>query len=82
MRVFKVVTPILALAGVPLSIWDIGVNGDVIGLVFCWFCLTILFWWYLANVVFATSKKERRNTAFKKVVGREKAANKDGNFKW
>lgn len=82
MKAFKVVTPILALAGVPLSIWDIGVNGDVIGLVFCWSCLTILFWWYLANVVFTTSKKERRNTAFKKVVGREKAANKDGNFKW
>ena len=82
MRVFKVVTPILALAGVPLSIWDIGVYGDVEGMLFCWFCLTILFWWYLANVVFTTSKKERRNTAFKKVVGREKAANKDGNFKW
>ena len=82
MRMFKVITPILALAGVPLSIWDIGVYGDVIGLVFCWFCLTILYWWYLANVVFTTSKKERRNTAFKNVVGREKAANKDGNFKW
>lgn len=82
MKAFKVVTPILALAGVPLSIWDIGAYGDVEGMLFCWFCLSVLFWWYLANVVFTTSKKERRNTAFKKVVGREKAANKDGNFKW
>ena len=80
MRAFKVVTPILALAGIPLSIWDIGVNGDVIGLVFCWFCLSILFWWYLANIVFTTSKKDRRNMAYRRVVKKEKATTKGGNF--
>lgn len=68
MKLFKIITPILALIGIPLSIWDIGKYGDIWGLIFCWYCLTILFWWYLANVVFMVSKKERRNIAFRKVM--------------
>ena len=63
------IAPVLALIGIPLSIWDLGVHGDLWALFYCWFCIFILFWWYLANVVFRpTSKKERRNLAYRKVV--------------
>ena len=66
------IAPLLALIGIPMSIWDLGVYGDLWALLFCWFCLVILFWWYLANVVFRpTSKKERRNLAYRKVVKRK-----------
>lgn len=66
------VAPVLALIGVPMSIWDLGVYGDLWALFFCWFCLAILFWWYLANIVFRPmSKKERRNLAYRKVVKRK-----------
>ena len=69
------IAPVLALIGVPMSIWDMGVYGDLWALLFCWFCLAILFWWYLANVVFRpTSKKERRNLAFKRVISKKKKA--------
>ncbi len=66
------IAPVLALIGVPMSIWYLGEYGEMWGLLYCWFCLSILFWWYLANVVFATSKKERRNMAFKNVTGKRK----------
>ena len=63
------IAPVLALIGIPMSIWELGVYGDLWALFYCWFCIFILFWWYLANVVFRpTSKKERRNAAFRKVT--------------
>lgn len=66
------IAPVLALIGIPMSIWYLGVYGELWGLFFCWFCIFILFWWYLANVVFRpTSKKERRNLAYRKVVKRK-----------
>ena len=66
------IAPILALIGVPMSIWDIGAYGDLWALLFCWFCIFILFWWYLANIVFRPmSKKERRNLAYRKVAKRK-----------
>ena len=71
----KVVAPVLALIGIPISIWYLGEYGELWGLFYCWFCLTILFWWYLANVVFRpANKRERRNAAFRKVTekGRRK----------
>lgn len=68
------IAPILALVGIPMSIWYLGEGGGMWALFYCWFCLTILFWWYLANVVFATSKKERRNLAFKRVMSKKKKA--------
>jgi len=75
MKLFKVIAPMLALIGIPMSIWYLGEYGELWGLFFCWFCLAILFWWYLANVVFRpTSKKERRNLAFKRVTGKKKKA--------
>lgn len=66
------IAPILALIGVPMSIWYLGEYGELWGLFYCWFCLTIIFWWYLANVVFVTSKKERRNAAFRRVVKKKR----------
>ena len=66
------IAPVLALIGIPLSIWDMGMYGDLWALFYCWFCLTIIFWWYLANIVFTTSKKERRNAAFKRVMSKKK----------
>lgn len=72
LKLIKILIPILALAGVVMSIAYIGKFGDIWGLVFCFICLTILFWWYLANIVFRPmSKKERRNLAFRKVVKRK-----------
>ena len=68
------IAPVLALIGIPMSIWYLGEYGELWGLFFCWFCLAILFWWYLANIVFATSKKERRNVAFKRVMSKKKKA--------
>ena len=69
LKFIKILIPILALIGVAMSIAYIGKFGDIWGLVFCFICLTILFWWYLANIVFRpVSKKERRNLAFRKVV--------------
>lgn len=68
------IAPVLALIGIPMSIWDLGVYGDLWALFYCWFCIFILFWWYMANVVFATSKKERRNLAFKRVMSKKKKA--------
>lgn len=69
------IAPVLALIGIPLSIWDLGVYGDLWALLYCWFCLAILFWWYLANIVFRpASKKERRNLAFKRVMSKKKKA--------
>lgn len=66
------IAPVLALIGIPMSIWDLGVYGDLWALLFCWFCIFILFWWYLANIVFRPmSKKERRNLAYRKVVKRK-----------
>jgi len=72
LKFIKILIPILALAGVVMSIAYIGRFGDIWGLVFCFICLTIIFWWYLANIVFRPmSKKERRNLAFRKVVKRK-----------
>ena len=72
LKALKILSLILALIGVPMSIMEIGMFGDVFGLIFCWFCLFIIFWFYLANVVFRpTSKKERRNIAYRKVVKRK-----------
>ena len=68
------IAPVLALIGIPMSIWYLGEYGELWGLLFCWLCLSILFWWYLANIVFATSKKERRNVAFKRVMSKKKKA--------
>ena len=66
------IAPILALIGIPMSIWYLGEYGELWALFYCWFCLSILFWWYLANVVFRpASKKERRNAAFRKVTKRK-----------
>lgn len=66
------IAPVLALIGIPMSIWDLGMYGDLWALLYCWFCIFILFWWYLANVVFRpASKKERRNLAYRKVVKRK-----------
>ena len=77
MRLFKITTPILAFTGIPLSIWEIGLYGDIWALLFNWFCLFTLFWWYLANIVFRpASKKERRNLAYKRVT-KKKAATED-----
>ena len=66
------IAPILAMIGIPMSIWCLGEYGDLWCLFFCWFCLSVLFWWYLANVVFATSKKDRRNAAFRRVVKKKR----------
>ena len=72
MKLMWIAIPILSLAGIVMSIIEMGMVGDIFGLLFCWFCLAILFWWYLANVVFRpTSKKERRNLAYRKVVKRK-----------
>ena len=72
LKLIKILIFILALAGVVMSIAYIGKFGDIWGLVFCFICLTIIFWWYLANIVFRPmSKKERRNLAFRKVVKRK-----------
>ena len=76
----KVISPVLALVGIPMSIWYLGEYGEMWGLLYCWFCLFILFWWYLANIVFRpASKKERRNLAYKRVT-KKKAAAKDDQF--
>jgi len=72
------IAPILALVGVPMSIWYLGEYKEIWALFYCWFCLTILFWWYLANVVFSTSKKDRRNMAYRKVTGNRKGPAHDG----
>ena len=66
------IAPVLALIGIPMSIWYLGVYGDLWALFYCWFCIFILFWWYLANVVFATSKRERRNAAFRRVTKKKR----------
>ena len=67
------IAPVLALIGIPMSIWDMGMYGDLWALLYCWFCLFVLFWWYLANVVFRpASKRERRNAAFKRVMSKKK----------
>ena len=69
------VAPVLALIGIPMSIWYLGEGGGMWALFYCWFCLAILFWWYLANIVFRpASKKERRNLAFKRVMSKKKKA--------
>lgn len=69
MKLIWIAIPILSLTGAVMSIVEIGMFGDLFGLLFCWFCLFILFWWYLSNVVFRpTSKKERRNAAFRRVT--------------
>ena len=78
MKLMWIAIPILALTGAVMSIVEIGMFGDLFGLLFCWFCLFILFWWYLANVVFATSKRERRNAAFRKVTKRKGPVNETG----
>jgi len=72
------IAPVLALIGIPMSIWYLGEYGELWALFFCWLCLTIIFWWYLANVVFATSKRDRRNVAFRKVTKRKGPASKTG----
>jgi len=73
MKLMWIAIPILSLAGIVMSIIEIGMVGDIFGLLFCWFCIFILFWWYLANIVFRpASKKERRNMAFKNVTGKRK----------
>ena len=72
MKLMWIAIPILSLAGIVMSIIEIGMVGDIFGLLFCWFCLVILFWWYLANIVFRPmSKKERRNLAYRKVAKRK-----------